>query len=45
MSLVHFAYQVTGGTGTFQHAHAKGSIDIPDPLHNILEYWSGTLTP
>lgn len=45
VSLVHFVYQVTGGTGTLQHAHGKGSIYIPDPLHNSLEYWTGTLTP
>jgi hypothetical protein len=46
-ALVHFAYQVTGGTGPFQHAHGTGSITInqttyPQP---ILEYWTGTLTP
>ena len=45
MSLVHFDYQVTGGTGTFRHEHGKGSIDIPNPMHNILEYWTGTLAP
>jgi hypothetical protein len=43
--LVHFAYQVTGGTGTFRHAHGTGSIDIPNPTNNIVEYWTGTLTP
>jgi hypothetical protein len=45
-SVVHFAYQVTGGTGRFQHAHGRGSITIfqntyPQPE---LEYWTGTLT-
>ena len=44
-SLVHFVYQVTGGTGAFRHAQGKGSIDIPNPTHNIMEYWTGTLTP
>ena len=44
---VHFAYQVTGGTGAFGHARGTGSILIvqntyPQP---ILEYWTGTLTP
>lgn len=33
----------TGGTGKFQHARGKGSIDIPDPLKNELEYWTGSL--
>jgi len=43
--LVHFVYQVSGGTGKFQHARGKGTIAIPDPYHNVLEYWTGTLTP
>ena len=45
MNLVHFVYQVIGGTDTFRHAHGKGSIFIPDPNHNIHEYWTGTLLP
>ena len=45
VSLVHFDYLVTAGTGAFRHAHGKGSIDIPNPTSNILEYWTGTLTP
>ena len=44
-SLVHFVYQITGGTGKFQHARGKGSIDIPNLTQNVLEYWTGTLTP
>ena len=43
--LVHFVYQVTGGTGTFRHAHGKGSIDIPNPTSNLREFWTGTLIP
>ncbi len=45
VSLVHFVYQVTGGTGTFRQARGTGSISIPDPLNQVLEYWTGTLTP
>ena len=45
VSEVQFAYQVTGGTGKFRHAHGKGSISIPNPLNQVLEYWTGTLTP
>jgi hypothetical protein len=43
--LVHFVYHVIGGTGTFRHAHGKGSIFIPNPTSNIIEYWTGTLIP
>lgn len=38
LSLVYFAYKVTGGAGRFLHAHGTGSIFIPDPNHNVLEY-------
>ncbi|MDQ2714076.1 MAG: hypothetical protein M3Z08_04140 [Chloroflexota bacterium] len=44
-NLVSFTYQVTGGTGPFQHARGKGSIAIPaeNPTPHLLEYWTGTL--
>jgi hypothetical protein len=45
INLVHFVYEVIGGTGRFHHAYGKGSIFIPDPDHNVIEYWTGTLTP
>lgn len=47
VNLVHFAYQVTRGTGSFQHAHGTGSITIDQTTYPqpILEYWTGTLTP
>jgi hypothetical protein len=45
LSLVHFVYQVIGGTGKFQHARGKGSIFIPNPTSQVFEYWTGTLTP
>ncbi len=44
-ALVHFDYRVTGRTGAFRHAHGKGSIDIPYPTSNVLEYWTGMLAP
>jgi hypothetical protein len=44
-TLVHFVYQVSGGTGKFRHAQGKGSIFIPGPTFQVIEYWTGTLTP
>ena len=46
-SLVHFVYQVTGGTGTYKHARGTGSISISysATTFQVLEYWTGTLTP
>lgn len=44
-TLVHFVYQVTGGTGKFRHARGKGSIFIPGPTFQVIEYWTGTITP